>query len=60
LLSSRFTCDDVASMIDKYQAGATIKQVATEYEIGLTSLKRLLRERKARRRDRPDVAETSL
>ena len=30
-----------------YQAGATIKQVASEYDIGLTSLKRIIRERKA-------------
>lgn len=51
LLSTRFTYDDIASMITKYDQGETAKLIAAEHQISLTSLKRLIREHGVRRRD---------
>jgi hypothetical protein len=51
LLSTRFTYEDVASMIAKYDSGTPAKIIAAEHEIGLTSLKRLIREKGKRRKD---------
>jgi len=39
-------------MVERFQAGATLAEVATEYRIGLTTIKRLVRQRNGRRRDR--------
>jgi hypothetical protein len=52
LLSTRFTYDDVASMIARYDTGTPARAIAEEYQIGLTSLKQLIRQRRARRKDR--------
>jgi hypothetical protein len=52
LLSTRFTYEDVASMVAKFDSGTPARIVAEEYQIGITSLKRLIRERGARRKDR--------
>jgi hypothetical protein len=52
ILAVRFSPDDLARMIEKYRAGATIQAVAVEFRIGSTTLKRLIRERGARRKDR--------
>jgi hypothetical protein len=51
LLSARFTYEDVASMIAKFDTGTPAKIIAEEHQIGLTSLKRLIRERGRRRKD---------
>jgi hypothetical protein len=51
LLTSRFTSEELTGMVERFQAGATLSQVATEYRIGLTTIKRLVRQRRARRRD---------
>ena len=52
LVNVRYTPEQIASMVARFQAGATLTEVATEYRIGLTTLKRLVRQRKARRKDR--------
>jgi hypothetical protein len=51
LLSVRFTSTDIAAMIDQYRSGATIHTVATAFQISTTSLKLLIREHGARRKD---------
>jgi hypothetical protein len=52
LVSLRFTPEDIARMIEQYRAGATIREVADEFKIGATTLKRLIRRHGARRKDR--------
>lgn len=56
-LRVRRVCDRVSSeairdLIERHQAGATARELATEFKIGATSIKKLLREHRARRRDR--------
>jgi hypothetical protein len=51
LLCNRLSETDISQLILSYHAGATIKELAERYDIGMTSLKRLLRERKVRRCD---------
>jgi hypothetical protein len=55
-IHDRLTSDDIARMIEDYHAGATLRELAARYSIGLTNVKRLLREHKARRKDRRDSA----
>jgi Helix-turn-helix domain of resolvase len=52
LVSLRFSSDDISRMIERYRAGVTTREVANEFKIGTTTLKRLIRERGARRKDR--------
>jgi hypothetical protein len=52
LLSTRFTCEDVASMTTEYESGTPARIIAEEHRIGLTSLKQLIRQCGARRKDR--------
>ncbi len=49
-LVERFTDEDISKIIRTYQNGLTIKQVAERFTIGTSSVKKLIRERKARRR----------
>jgi hypothetical protein len=51
LLSTRFTYEDVASMVAKFDTGTPARVIAEGYQIGLTSLKRLIREQGKWRRD---------
>lgn len=51
LVAARYSPRQIASMVARFQAGTTLSEVATEYRIGLTTLKRLLRLRKSRRTD---------
>lgn len=51
LISVRFTPEQVATIVERFKTGATIYQVAAEYQIGTTTLKGLLRKYKARRKD---------
>jgi len=51
-IRDRLTPDDIAQLIEDYRAGATARELAARYSIGLTNVKRLLREHKARRKDR--------
>jgi hypothetical protein len=56
LLSTRFTYEDIASMVAKYDSGTSAKVLAKEYQIGLTSIKRLIKERGMRRKGQGQVA----
>jgi len=47
----------VQLLITCYHEGATLKELSAEFKIGLTTVKRLLREQKARRKDRQDFAD---
>lgn len=42
---------ELTVMVERFKAGATLAQVATEYLIGLTTIKRLARHRRVRRKD---------
>jgi hypothetical protein len=48
LLALRFTPEQITAMLNRIQDGATFKEVAAEFRIGMTSLKRLVRSRRAR------------
>jgi len=48
----RLAEDDVRRLITRYHEGATGRELAHEFKIGLTNVKRLLREHRARQRDR--------
>lgn len=51
LVTSRYTPEQIAAMVASFQAGATLTDVAIDYRIGLTTLKRLVRNRRSRRSD---------
>jgi len=46
----RFSAEDLQTMVDLYSSGATAKQVAQTFGIGLTSVKRVLRNHGAPKR----------
>lgn len=48
-LRERFSPEDLQAMINLYRSGATARQVAEKFDIGLTSVKRVLREYGVRR-----------
>ena len=48
----RLTENDLQQLTTRYHEGATGRELAAEFKIGLTNVKRLLREHKARRADR--------
>jgi hypothetical protein len=50
-LRDRLSEEQVEQLIAEYHAGATIMDVAARYGLGTTTVKRLLRQRRARRRD---------
>lgn len=49
-MRERFSAEDRQTMVDLYSSGATTKQVAQAFGIGLTSVKRVLRDHGARKR----------
>jgi transposase-like protein len=49
-VSDRFSTEDLQAMVDLYSSGATAKQVAETFGIGLTSMKRVLRDHGIRKR----------
>jgi DNA-directed RNA polymerase specialized sigma24 family protein len=55
-VSDRLSEADIERLITYYREGTTAKELATEFEIGLTNVKRLLREHGARRKDNPTWA----
>lgn len=46
----RFSAENLQVMVDLYSSGATAKEVAETFSIGLTSVKRILRNHGARKR----------
>lgn len=48
-LSARFGKDQVAKIVEQYRSGATARSLATEYGVGLTAMKSLLRREGARK-----------
>ncbi len=56
-IRDRLTPADVQLLITCYHEGATLKELSAEFKIGLTTVKRLHREQKARRKDRQDFAD---
>ena len=48
-ISDRFTPGDIDTLIAAYLAGSTVKQLAEQYRIGTTTVKRLLKKRGARK-----------
>jgi response regulator of citrate/malate metabolism len=47
----RLTEADIRSIIERYQAGTIARELAAEYEMSPTTLKKILRENQALRRD---------
>jgi DNA invertase Pin-like site-specific DNA recombinase len=52
-LHDRFCAEELQAMVDLYRLGVTARQVAEQFGIGLTSVKRVLREHGVRRRILP-------
>jgi len=52
----RLTPADIAHLIEDYHAGSILRELAERYSISTGSIKRLLRERKARLKDRRNNA----
>ena len=50
IVRDRFSAENLQAMVDLYSSGATAKQVAQAFGIGLTSVKRVLRDHGARKR----------
>jgi DNA invertase Pin-like site-specific DNA recombinase len=50
-VTARLSSDDIARLIDRYQAGEIARMLAEEFGISHSSVKRLLRKHKARRKD---------
>lgn len=50
-MRDRFSVEDLQAMVDLYSSGATAKQVAETFGIGLTSVKQVLRDHGARKRN---------
>ena len=50
-VADRMTDEDVHQLIARYIDGTTARMLATEFKIGLTNVKRLIREHGARRKD---------
>jgi hypothetical protein len=50
-VADRLSPSDVADLIASYQAGNTVRDLAERFDLGTTTVKRLLREHKARRKD---------
>jgi hypothetical protein len=42
-VSDRLTTEDIDQLVKRYQTGTTARELAAEYKIGLTSIKRLIR-----------------
>ena len=47
-VADRLSEDDLQSLIKRYHNGVTRRELAEEFKIGMTTLKRLLREHHAR------------
>jgi hypothetical protein len=47
----RLSAEDRRALIDSYRGGATIHVLAERFSLGATSVKRILRDNKARRKD---------
>jgi hypothetical protein len=52
-VSDRLSEADIQRLIARYRQGATGRELAVEFKLGLTSVKLLLRERGVRRRGQP-------
>ncbi len=50
-LSVRFSPKELDAMVERFQRGATLAEVARDFGVGLTTLKRLVRDRRSRRSD---------
>jgi len=55
-LSDRLTPADVNALVKYYLAGSTIRALAEQYDIGISSVKRLLRQHGARKQRPRSVA----
>jgi DNA invertase Pin-like site-specific DNA recombinase len=51
LVMARLRAEDVRALINSYHSGATIRDLAERFGLGTSSVKRLLRDNKARRKD---------
>jgi hypothetical protein len=56
-VADRLTAEDVQRLIVSYNEGATAQKLAADFTIGVTNVKRLLREHGARRKDQVSAAE---
>jgi Mor family transcriptional regulator len=50
-VADRLSPSDLADLIARYRAGNTVRDLAERFNLGTTTVKRLLREHKARRKD---------
>ena len=55
-IRDRLTPDDIQLLIACYREGASLRELAAEFKIGLTNAKRLVREHGARRKDQGTAA----
>ncbi len=55
-VSDRLNGTDVQRLISCYRDGVTVRELAEQFKISMTSVKRLLREHRARRKDEYAVA----
>lgn len=51
--AERLAFDGIAALVDQYRAGVTARELAGQYEVSLSTIKRLLRANNARRRSSP-------
>ena len=49
-VADRLTEEDVTALVEAYRTGTTARELATQYGIGMTTVKRMLRERGVRKR----------
>lgn len=50
-ITARLTAEDRQALVDSYRCGATIRALTERFRLGTTSVKRILRDNKARRKD---------
>jgi len=50
-ITVRLTAEDKWALIDSYHRGATSRALAEQFRLGMTSVKRILRDNNARRKD---------
>jgi hypothetical protein len=50
-VADRLSDTDIGHLIAAYQAGDTVREVAERFNLGTTTVKRLLRKHRARRKD---------
>jgi len=53
LLTDRLAEEDASKLVKDYEGGSTIRELADQFSIGTTSVKKLLRHRRAAKKRKP-------